>query len=252
MRPFFKYFGSKYTLSKLHRPPSHSVIIEPFAGSACYSVVHGANMSVRLFDANQDIIALWTWLRDASVREILSLPTSGLEAGQDIREFAPSHGAALFIRSWQRVGRGDCWTVSKWGTRELREARGYKDNGLWGERVTRRLIEQQPAIQRWEFFCCDYAEINTRQPATWFVDPPYQMQPSGLYGTAPISYPRLSEWCLSLAGQVIVCENEGADWLPFAPLREGLYRNTHGNTGRKMREMAWVNNCAEDTHNGGQ
>jgi hypothetical protein len=31
-------------------------------------------------------------------------------------------------------------------------------------------------------------------------------------------YPRLAGWCLDLPGDVVVCEQHGANWLPFEPL----------------------------------
>ena len=33
-----------------------------------------------------------------------------------------------------------------------------------------------------------------------------------------MDFTSLGEWCLERQGQLIVCENEGADWLQFQPL----------------------------------
>jgi 16S rRNA G966 N2-methylase RsmD len=52
--------------------------------------------------------------------------------------------------------------------------------------------------------------------ATWFIDPPYEG--AGKHykmGSSLIDYNRLGEWCKTRDGQVIVCENSGASWLPF-------------------------------------
>ena len=39
------------------------------------------------------------------------------------------------------------------------------------------------------------------------------------YGAySKVDYVALREWCLSRKGLLIVCEQEGADWLPFRPL----------------------------------
>ena len=35
-----------------------------------------------------------------------------------------------------------------------------------------------------------------------------------------INFTELGEWCKSRNGQVIVCENTKADWLPFKPMIE--------------------------------
>jgi hypothetical protein len=53
-------------------------------------------------------------------------------------------------------------------------------------------------------------------------------------------YDCLKEWCKTRDGQVIVCENEGADWLPFSPVAK-----RRGITGRYQKssatEVVWVN-----------
>lgn len=49
---------------------------------------------------------------------------------------------------------------------------------------------------------------------TWFVDPPYEVAGKS-YKKNDINYELLSEWCLQRKGLLIVCENEGAKWLPF-------------------------------------
>ena len=56
--------------------------------------------------------------------------------------------------------------------------------------------------------------------ATWFIDPPYQYRGGRKYpqGSDAIDYTRLAEWCQTRRGQVIVCEAEPADWLPFRHL----------------------------------
>ncbi len=55
--------------------------------------------------------------------------------------------------------------------------------------------------------------------ATWFVDPPYQNM-GKLYKENKIDYQELGTYCRERLGQVMVCENEGADWLPFEKLTE--------------------------------
>ena len=37
MRSFFAYYGSKYIRAPLYPRPRYDIIIEPFAGSACYA-----------------------------------------------------------------------------------------------------------------------------------------------------------------------------------------------------------------------
>jgi 16S rRNA G966 N2-methylase RsmD len=90
-------------------------------------------------------------------------------------------------------------------------------------------------IKHWKIQHGDYSEIEN-QEATWFIDPPYQ---SGGYvyvaSNKDWDYSKLSKWCTSRYGQIIVCENTKADWLPFYPLR-----NLHGSI-HKTTEAIWSN-----------
>ena len=37
-KPMFNFFGSKWNLAQYYGPPRRDMVIEPFAGSACYSL----------------------------------------------------------------------------------------------------------------------------------------------------------------------------------------------------------------------
>ena len=50
-----------------------------------------------------------------------------------------------------------------------------------------------------------------------------------------IDYSALADWCHSRKGQVIVCENEGADWLPF----ERLCEQVGANRAKRSMEVIW-------------
>lgn len=71
--------------------------------------------------------------------------------------------------------------------------------------------------------CGDYTDAPD-VAATWFIDPPYQIAGREYrHDSRAIDYTALGAWCHARRGQVIACENVGADWLPFVPLRP-----THG------------------------
>jgi hypothetical protein len=92
------------------------------------------------------------------------------------------------------------------------------------------VAEQAPLVRHWTIIEGDYT-LAPNDKATWFIDAPYQR--AGARATAPkdkgrVRYPNgaddidfkaLAEWSLSRRGQVIACENVGANWLPFTPLR---------------------------------
>lgn len=72
----FYYYGRKKKLSGRYPDPTHPVIVEPFAGSAAYSL-HGDRWQrkVILVERDPEIAALWRWLiGEATPDDILGLP----------------------------------------------------------------------------------------------------------------------------------------------------------------------------------
>jgi len=95
----------------------------------------------------------------------------------------------------------------------------------------RRILKFLPIRDRIKFVHGDYTNVDNRM-ATWFIDPPYQIVVkngsvfqngdgySKTCNSANIDFKQLGEYCLSRDGQVIVCEKEGANWLPFQEFRK--------------------------------
>lgn len=226
-RPLFRYFGSKWQLSKHYPAPLYDVLRDHLCGSACYACRH-PERQVILTDVDPDIVLLLKWLTEVDPTEILSLPVD-LTPGMDIRELEISRGAQELIRRWQRVGRNDCWTVSKWN--------GLP--GLWQESVKRELAKNVLRIRHWEVYQQSYTDSQDDE-RTHFVDAPYQHVKG--YPFESIDFGHLGEWCRTRRGQVIVCEQAGADWLPFEP-----FRSIAGHTaasrkpGSKSHEVIWTN-----------
>jgi site-specific DNA-adenine methylase len=206
LKPFFSYYGGKYRLAPRYTSPQYDIIIEPFAGSAGYSVRH-PQKNVILYDLDEKVIGTWQYLIRVTPEEILSLP--------EHVEHVDNHPSLTQEQQWLIgwwLGRGGAQPKQKkspWGVNHDREA------CFWGPMVTQRLASQVEEIRHWKAIQGSYADIpNT--PATWFVDPPYQkMGKYYKHGSKGIDFQHLGEWCQSREGHVIVCENEGADWLPF-------------------------------------
>ena len=233
--PIFKHPGSKWTLAP-HYPapnPKYTWLIEPCAGAAAYTLRYAdpKQHQVWLNDADPGpygVANLWQWLLSVEEDEIRRLPTQ-LPEGEDLRNFM-SPGAANFVRRWQRVGNSTCWTVSKWNGKP----------GMWRPRV----IETTIATLRW-IHSFRYPWRITQLECThvvgkegvWFVDPVYQSK-HGWYRASHANYQALGEWCRSRRGQVIVCELEGADWLPFRPLVE-VHSGAAHYGGKRVTEMIW-------------
>lgn len=235
MRPFFKYPGSKHQAAKHYPKPEHSRIIEPFAGSACYSTRY-AEKQVILVEKDPEIATLWGYLIHANTTAVRNLPTQ-LDPGIDIRSLGLEYGAALLIRQWQRVGRNDCWTVSKWCG---------ANSGFWCEATRNAIADQVQYIRHWRIFCGDALSWfdTRREPSTWFVDPPYVGKP--FYKEKFSEHEALGKLCQGMdpeRHQVIVCEAGEASWLPFRDFRRQVTGRRGAATGskEKSRELVWSN-----------
>jgi hypothetical protein len=130
---------------------------------------------------------------------------------------------------------------SKW----MRDYQSKQPGVYWGEKIRERIASQVSGIRHWTITHASYADIHD-QSATWFIDPPYEVA-GRAYRFHDIDYLALGDWCRSRSGQTIVCENEGAQWLPFRPFRtikglEGL------RGGKKSVEVIWTNDeCPGET-----
>jgi hypothetical protein len=110
----------------------------------------------------------------------------------------------------------------------------------WCLKVRERIARQVPRIRHWTVIEGDYREAPEIE-ATWHVDPPYQVAGKHYpYRLAPEDYATLGDWCRTLRGQVMVCEQEGARWLPFVPMAEIRAAPGKQKGGRTTsREVVW-------------
>jgi 16S rRNA G966 N2-methylase RsmD len=73
-------------------------------------------------------------------------------------------------------------------------------------------------IRHWKTKLGSYEDLENEE-ATWFIDPPYQFGGHEYkHSNKQIDFNKLGEWCKNRNGQIIVCENTKADWLPFKPM----------------------------------
>lgn len=232
MRPFFSYYGAKYTGAKYMGAPRHDLVIEPFAGSACYSVRWDAPR-VALFDVSPDIVALWDWLIRCSAGDVAALPDA-FECMDEV--LALPAGAQLLVKFWISKGRAEpSGALSPW----YFQYRNSNDCRVWGAAVKRRVIEQKPKISMWTVEQRSYRDVPVID-AHYVIDPPYNNNAGARYPYSDIDYAHLAEWCRSLPGPVDVCENVGADWLPFEPLYEVVSARGR-RSGAVSKEAIWRN-----------
>lgn len=234
---FFPYYGSKFRLAKEYPAPEHRTIIEPFAGGAGYSA-RWYDRDVFLLDLDPLIAALWQYLIGVSSAEILRLPLLGPE--DHIDDFRICQEAKWLIGFWLMPGdTRPMKKLSSWGIAGLGSSR------YWGESARAKIAQRVNLIRHWQAAEATYNEIPNCK-ATWYIDPPYQNARAGYkykWSNKTINYPHLGEWCLERKGQVIVCEQEGADWLPFWKLKDiaGCGRRSDGSQSKSTEVIStWV------------
>jgi len=200
----FYYLGRKKRLAKLYPEPEHDTIIEPFAGSAAYSL-HGDRWKrqVVINDLSPIACMVWRWLLQASEKDVKALPE-------------PPRGARLSAISG--LSDAERWLIAfhiNPGANQRSDVVTAFNRWSAGKHYIAANIHK---IKHWKLVEGEYLALPDAK-ATWFVDPPYQR--SGVhYMTNTVDHAKLKEWCLARDGQVIVCEQAGADWLPFRALAD--------------------------------
>lgn len=223
----FYYFGRKEKLYRYYPNPQYDLIIEPFAGSAVYSLKN-FDKQVKILDKDERIINIWRYLQSVSSDEILSLPLINIGQTLNDQEFEHLTDVQKDLISFFS------------NPSSAQPKRSVGKFNIWHEKNRLRLSQDVNKIRHWEIILGDYRDIEN-QDATWFIDPPYQGNGGKYYkhGNSNLNYDELRDWVLSRKGQVIVCENSEANWMDFQPLK-----NLQGQR-RKTFEVIWKN----DTEN---
>jgi len=217
------YYGAKLKLVNKYPKPKCHTIIEPFAGSAQYSLKYWDN-DVILIDKYDVVIRLWKWLQQCSKNDILKLPV--LELGQNVEDFNWDCDEAKWLVGFNIVmGAYEPRKMpTKWTTTE----RPFRQiNKL------KLIANSLDKIKHWKFILGEYNCVEN-VGATWFIDPPY-MKGGSLYLHNNIDYQELGKWCKFRNGQTIVCGNDSDTWLDFIPIG-----NLSG-VKHKTIESVWYN-----------
>jgi hypothetical protein len=226
LKPFFCYYGGKWRMAGKYPAPLHRRVVEPFAGAAGYSVRHHER-DVVLYDVDPRVFGVWDYLIRASPADVLALPVGV----QHVDEVNACQEAKWLVGWWFNKGNPNpCNHPGKW----MRD--GWRPNSFWGEAIRARIARQVGLIKHWKVHNLPYTAAPLDE-ATWHVDPPYHA--SGyVYKHSRVDYEALGEWCRSLPGQVMVCEQAGATWLPFSPFLDA--KTTEGKKSkRRSLEVVW-------------
>lgn len=211
LAPFWRYYGGKFRAAPKYPTPLHRMIIEPFAGAAGYSLRYH-DRDVVLVEKYPAIAGIWKYLIGVSESEILSIPD--VEDVDALPSWVPQEARWLVGFSMNDAAATPRRRLSS-GKKALREmGRSYEG---WCEARKEVIASQLHMIRHWRVIEGDFSDAPD-VCATWFVDPPYQVAGTHYKFTlSDADYRRLSSWCMQRYGQVIVCENVGATWLPFEP-----------------------------------
>jgi hypothetical protein len=213
----FYYYGRKKQIARHYPEPELPTIVEPFAGAASYAL-HSENWrrDVILVEKDERVVQIWRWLLDEATPEsVLRLPD--LKVGEKSSEFLHIVHAA---------------TKMAFKYRTIKVTPVLERNWEISKRVIAASLHK---VRHWKMFHGDYWSAPDIE-ATWFVDPPYKAAPGEgyAYGSGLLDYSRLAEWALRRRGQLIFCEGEHGDYLPFRPLL-----SLPGVAGKRSREVVF-------------
>jgi hypothetical protein len=248
MRPFWRFFGGKFRSALLYPQPKYDHVIESFAGSAGYALRY-PDLKVTLVEKYNVLAEIWRYLIGATQSEILSIPIC--DHVDDLPVGLPD-GARNLVRMCFGAALAGPVNQTTSGVRRNREKTDKSAGWSVGQRA--RIARQVDRIRHWVIIEGDYSLSPIIARATYFIDPPYvdkgkkyRAGPRGSVEERTAWYAELGSWCRDLPGQVIVCENAGATWLPFRPF--GQFRKGFGaqfNERPGSREVIWLNEWEND------
>ncbi len=202
----FRYFGSKARLAPTYQAPKHDLIVEPFSGAAGYSMHwlrQRSDLRCLLIDSDPLVIEMWDRLLDMDPAELWKYPKpiQG-ERTEDITYLISTSGAF----EWQTYSKHRSVKVTEWMAANFQGVR---------EKCADTLSKVKGRV---DVKVADYSQAPDTE-ATWFIDPPYQLDGEWYVSGNALDFAALGQWSQERRGQVIVCESQGADWLPFEPHR---------------------------------
>lgn len=220
----WSYYGSKKSVINYYPPPKYGKIIEPFAGAATYSMKYW-DRDIVISDTYDVVYKIWKWLQKCEISDINRLPHKLLPT-DNLKNYKFDCEEAMLLMGFiiAKGGQSPRFKPTERATLSRPNTINFTLN---------KIKNNLHKIKHWEILNCSYEKINNEE-ATWFIDPPYQYG-GHAYVENNIDFQSLANWCKSRDGQVIVCENTKANWLPFLPVISN--KGTH----RATTEAIWSN-----------
>lgn len=242
LKPFWRYFGGKWRAAPHYPKPLLDTIVEPFAGAAGYSLRY-PERKVILVEKYAVIAEIWRYLIGVKESEVRAIPC--VDAVGDLPPWVPQPARDLVGFTLNDAVVAPCKTLSA-GLRSLRDKGPSGAIYGWSERARERVASQVGAIRHWRVIEGDYSDAPNCA-ATWFIDPPYHRSGTHyVHGSRSIDFAQLGVWCRTREGQPIVCEQAGADWLPFAPFRSIKASDMNRTTAGVSHEVIWTGDKASE------
>jgi hypothetical protein len=227
--PFWRYYGGKFRAAPRYPKPIHGTIIEPFAGAAGYALRY-PDLEVILVERDAVLAEMWRFLLGTTPAEVRRIPA--VEHVDELPAWVPEGARHLVGFAMNNATVSPCKQLSAGRKKLTLLGRRYEG---WNDAQRERVALQVPIVKHWRIIEGDYTAAPTVR-ATWFVDPPYSNKAGSYYVHSDVDYSALAAWCQERVGQVIVCENEGATWLPFRPF--ATFKA--GVNGSGSKEVIWT------------
>ena len=220
----WSYYGAKTNIIDYYPPPKFDKIIEPFCGTARYALKY-FDHDILLVDKYDVIIKIWKWLQKCEISDIEKLPHF-LSPEDNLNNYNFDCEEAKLLMGFI-IAKG----VERPRLKPTERATISRPNNI--NFTLNKIKKNLHKIKHWKILHGSYLKLKNEK-ATWFIDPPYQFG-GFAYVENKIDFNQLATWCKERLGQIIVCENIKANWLPFLPMINN--KGTHKIT----TEVIWSN-----------
>lgn len=153
----WSYYGRKTKVIKEYPKPLHDLIIEPFAGTAVYSLYEeNWKRDVIILDKFHKVIKTWWYLQQTTPEDIKKLPI--LKHKEKTTDYE-------WLCDEERWLIG--FNIARGSARPKTTVQMYNS---WNEEFRDRLADSIHKIKHWDIRLGTYEDIEN-QKATWFIDP---------------------------------------------------------------------------------